>query len=275
MNVAKLKIAELKKELKERGLPTSGNKSELASRLKDALLAEGADSSHQEEDLDAKESELLGEEEDEDSNSPAELDTKLLETATPAAKPRKIVINREAAASAQQAAATAIAQATKAAPPAAATAAAAAADAPASKRIKLTTSGLSEMERLAKRSEKLGGAKPTVSALKVLTPEERKAARLAKFGAPQQADAGGQKNGSGASELDKLKKRAGRFGEAVSEKVISLEESERLKRRKERFGIVVPEDVKAKRAARFASSAPLDPASEDKKRLRAARFGMA
>ena len=54
-----------------------------------------------------------------------------------------------------------------------------------------------------------------------------------------------------------------------------LEDSERLKKRKERFGIVTPEDAKAKRAARFSSGAPVDPATEDKKKLRAARFGLA
>ena len=54
-----------------------------------------------------------------------------------------------------------------------------------------------------------------------------------------------------------------------------MEESERLKKRKERFGIVTPEDAKAKRAARFSSGAPADPATEDKKKLRAARFGLA
>ena len=57
--------------------------------------------------------------------------------------------------------------------------------------------------------------------------------------------------------------------------VSQLEESERLKKRKERFGIVTPDDAKAKRAARFSSGAPLDPASEDKKKQRAARFGLA
>ena len=61
-------IADLKKALKERGLPTGGNKGELAARLRDALAAEGAESSQQEEDLEAKESELLGEEEEEEED---------------------------------------------------------------------------------------------------------------------------------------------------------------------------------------------------------------
>ena len=62
-------IADLKKELKERGLPTSGNKSELAARLRDALTAEGADAAPPEDDLEAKESELLGEEEEEEDTA--------------------------------------------------------------------------------------------------------------------------------------------------------------------------------------------------------------
>ena len=69
-------IADLKKELKERGLPISGNKSELAARLRDALAAEGtADGSPQEDDLEAKESELLGEEDEEEEEDTASVRT--------------------------------------------------------------------------------------------------------------------------------------------------------------------------------------------------------
>jgi len=318
MIVAKLKIAELKKELKERNLQTTGNKSELAARLKEALTAEGTDDAQPEDDLEAKEEELLGEEEDEDTGSVgedtgsvAELDNKLLDTSaatTPAPKPKKIVINRVAAESAQQAAAAATALAAAAAETPAADAAAA----PASKRIRLTMP--SELDRLAMRSEKSadGATKPVADPMKILTAEERKAARAAKFAAAADgatvaaakdgatitapATNAAAKNGTPAvaadpvAELEKLKKRAGRFGEAVSNKVVSLEAEERLQKRKERFGIVLPEDPKARRAARFGSSTPEDAKSkraakfaavtapdaaplDDKKQKRAARFG--
>ena len=71
LRLPRRQIAELKKELKDRGLPTSGNKSELAARLKDALAADGADSAGHEHDIDAKESELLGEEEEEEEDDEA------------------------------------------------------------------------------------------------------------------------------------------------------------------------------------------------------------
>ena len=83
----------------------------------------------------------------------------------------------------------------------------------------------SRRQRLAKRAEKLGGvaASDKLSNLKILTPEERKAARLAKFGsAAAAAPATGTAQKNGTDDLEKLKKRADRFGEAVSAKVVSV-----------------------------------------------------
>lgn len=91
---------------------------------------------------------------------------------------------------------------------------------------------------------------------------------------------------TGGTDIEKLKARAKRFGEVTSKSLTKVSELEKMKQRQERFAaggtetktagtekvaITSPDDAKAARAARFASTT----SSEDEmKKKRAERFGI-
>ncbi|XP_013404173.1 SAP domain-containing ribonucleoprotein [Lingula anatina] len=112
-------------------------------------------------------------------------------------------------------------------------------------------SGMTDAERLAERAKKFG----------VVSEEAKKKLRAEKFGLPVPADTKTKTSGNittaPAADLEKLKKRAERFGITTSSTLSNVDKQEKLLKRKERFGVVVGttnsdvEEKKKKRAERF------------------------
>ncbi|XP_034239740.1 SAP domain-containing ribonucleoprotein isoform X2 [Thrips palmi] len=261
-DISKLKVADLKRELKVRGLSTVGNKQELQDRLQVALQDDSAllldDTGTVDTEDILNEDDVLADEDDSSTHAGIDevntslkrhLDEELDEdtvTSTPAGKTsaseaqdngppaKKITLNR------------------KALPQAA-----------------LTVEGTSEQEDKAKE----GSDDKKVVKLSEISMKERLALRAVKFGAPVSAEAkkvaraarfGGATSaeskadskkearaarfGSSASSVtsagnvpevnvDLLKKRAERFGIQPGSKVEVVEMEEKKKKRLERFGL--------------------------------------
>ncbi|XP_022083225.1 SAP domain-containing ribonucleoprotein-like isoform X1 [Acanthaster planci] len=263
MDLKKLKIPELKKELTSRGLALKGNKQELVNRLSqyleendEAILDNGTEptdailTSGVEEDLLAQEDEpnLLDDEEEE----PAVAET-VAKVTSPIALQRKPVLTAsQAKPSAPVVAAQKITT------------------------IPATTSELTPAEKKALRAQRFNTP---------LSEEARKQARLEKFGGKQAvtASAGavpktqGKVSAVSSDALEKLKKRSERFGTAVSPIVQKTDEMERLLKRKQRFGVITNTTtaaaVKATGTRRISTGGGGDDV-EAKKKKRAERFGL-
>ncbi|KAK9889880.1 hypothetical protein WA026_008681 [Henosepilachna vigintioctopunctata] len=227
-DISKMKVPELKKELKQRGLNTSGNKNELVERLQEAMKSPGVSTEISSGSLesDILEDDLLNDDDDEQPNtSETALDSdveKALEDSTVSTdnfqnktkdnsngietKTKKIKLQRDIPSiellinsnrkllydnsddSLQ----------------------------PKSKVIKL--SGISVKERLELRAKKFGVE---------LSGTAKLLARAERFGSLE--------NGSKTSEWDKLQKRAERFGGSVAKEMTNLEMKQKLDARKARF----------------------------------------
>merc|ERR1712106_834308 len=72
VDLSKMKVADLKKELKARGLSADGKKNELQERLAEALAADGSVLGGPAEDGDVDEEELLGDDEEGDVDATTE-----------------------------------------------------------------------------------------------------------------------------------------------------------------------------------------------------------
>jgi len=208
---ASMKIADLKKELKSKGLPVSGNKQELVERLQSAvdtaLLDENDDDLDQEDEAMTeeaiKEAEAalqsqdtsFSEPEKEKNNSKSEnKENSLTETASP-------------------------------------------------EKATITSPKVSAEEKIKARAERFGGFQ---------SDEAKKTARAERFSGmlPTKNGTAGKKIGEAPpADLELLKKRAERFGTAVSPLVKQAEVSEAIKRRQERFGIVSKDEPKPKKIA--------------------------
>ncbi|XP_045482328.1 uncharacterized protein C31H12.03c [Harmonia axyridis] len=217
--ISKLKVPELKKELKQRGLNTTGNKNELVERLQEALKSPEMSTGSLESDI--LEDDLLNDDDDEHHNtSETVLDSdveKALEESSltlPSLtsesltsensngiekKPKKIKLQRDIPLLEETV--PHVKPLIINTPP---------------KLIKL--SGLSFKERLELRAKKFGVEPP--GSAKLL-------ARAERFGALE--------NSSEPSEMEKLKKRAERFGGSVAKTMTKIEMKEKLEARKARF----------------------------------------
>lgn len=304
-DISKLKVADLKRELKVRGLSTVGNKQELQDRLQIALQDDSAllldDTGTVDTEDILNEDDVLADEDDTNTNTPPnvgssplkrQLEEELEEdtvTSSPANKAsvsqaqdngrptKKITLNRKVL-SQQPPEPELTEDASKE---------------EAKKVVKLSEVGLKE--RLALRAVKFGApasneAKKLMRAARFETSSDdpKKAGRAARFG----LSASSVTSASNVPEVnvDLLKKRAERFGIQIGSKVDLAEMEEKKKRRLERFGsspatatngstkLSTPKSdlsPAVSKPGRIPITAPASASTanlEDKKKIRAERF---
>ncbi|XP_044267512.1 SAP domain-containing ribonucleoprotein [Tribolium madens] len=245
IEISKLKVPDLKRELKSRGLNTSGNKTDLIERLQTALKANERTSNESVDDLDE---DLLNEDDDDvhletTESVISDIDTALNDSLPPkgqkrksdengtkektASTPKKVVLNRN----------TPLIENTRISTESKEGSVKSNGSTEEKRVIKL--SGLSAKERLEMRAKKFDVS---------LSNEAKKVARAERFGTANQANTAQTKVNT---SIDVLKQRAERFGGSVSTVMTSLDQQQRLEKRKERFGIVTPEDKAKQRLERF------------------------
>ncbi|XP_067005868.2 SAP domain-containing ribonucleoprotein isoform X5 [Anabrus simplex] len=257
-------VAELKKELKARGLSTVGNKTDLMERLhmslqggslimdSDLVVADSEEILDEdevladEEALDDDIGDISGKTDDIITDDIMAENKRKVEDLEAEEKPaKKITLNRNSVSVSekenhqdQNANETSEAQ---------------------EKKI-IKISALSMKERLEMRAKKFGVT---------LSVDAKKEARAARFGTSASAS-----SGNVSTNLDVLKKRAERFGTSVSSVMSKIELDEKLKKRQERFGVVQPSATKkvSTTSTTSASAVPVNSSLEEKKRQRAARF---
>lgn len=222
--LSKMKVADLKIELKQRGLPTTGNKNELVERLQLAIHGDSTLSLDENTEEILDEDAVLGDEEIEELSSKPdsqEVSEKRKLPQDTNTNVKKIVLNRKRAIEESKTESTNKKE-TKIQTPEAA---------PTERKI-IKLSELSPKERLEMRALKFGVP---------LSEAAKKEARSARFSISS------QNNKSAASiktpvatDYEILKKRAQRFGTSGSILMEKAELQARIEKRKARFGEVKP-----------------------------------
>lgn len=265
LDFAKMKVAELKRELKNRGLSTAGNKMELIERLQSGM------NGNQDlilDDTGTLESEILDEDEVlgdglDDEELASEADVVLDEVP----KPNKLQPSGVTTANLKRKASSLEKSETK--PPERL-----------NKKIILvrnpSVTAVKEDSRIPEKTvssdvprDGTENENKKIIKLSGLSLKERLELRAQKFGSPQsdlskkeaRANRFSVTGDSSTPNVDVLRKRAERFGLCVSPVAIKAEQEEKLKARRERFGLST------------ASTKPvLNKSLDEKKRLRAERF---
>ncbi|KAK8379972.1 hypothetical protein O3P69_019785 [Scylla paramamosain] len=324
--LAKMKVADLKKELKARGLSVVGNKNDLLERLQEAMECggdqvemEGGEAG--EEDFD--EEEILGEEDIDSELTPQEEEaalggptirvkdtSALLEqpekkkislkrTQPPPTPPEEPTPQEETPAAGEEAG-------TLTAPPAKKIIKLDGIEAKQDPKARAERFGIPMTEEARKEARKArfglatNGASEATKGVS-LSEDEKKMARAARFGITSTtttttttATAAAAATATKISmegekvEIDRLMKRAERFGEVTSPALLKASEEEKKKARMKRFGETepvtaggdteeakkdaAPDDAVAKRKARFGLVTASD--EDEKKRKRAERFAI-
>lgn len=257
-DISKMKVVELRKELKSRGLSYAGDKAELLARLQAAISQDD----HGDVNLDSDEIDSEGVLEDEDDKSqndilddtavdtlneelalaensppkqqPAEskpqriLKRKITSESKPAenkeAGTKKIVLNRNLSVTSSAVKTEEKKAITPPEPDVQ--------DKTATNKIKITAD-IDPKTRLEMRAKRFG--------LPVkMTDEQRKEARKQRFNqnATSKSILDNSNTGSLTDNIDKLKKRAERFGQSVSAIMTDIENKEKLEKRKAKFSTV-------------------------------------
>lgn len=261
-DVSDMKVADLKRELKVRGLSVNGNKNELQDRLQTALEGEPLleDTSITGEDiLDEEgvlsdEEKILGADENELLQSPTSTPTTILPKASegkeegalidddilesPTIAPKKIVLKRKISINSVTSLDANVTKAKENTEPSPA------------KAVKMSERNPITMGEAKKEETDEAGVAGTKK-LKELTMQERLELRAKKFGLEAKAAAAAadtisakEKNAaisvapvvSSEKQVELLKKRAERFGCVTSTNLVKIDAEEKLQKRKQRFG---------------------------------------
>lgn len=263
LEISKLKVPDLKKELKNRGLTTTGNKNELVERLQAALKSSDTGTVDSIDDI---EEDLLNDDDDDHMDEREslinDLDNALDDlpktqkrksdtehkSEVPGGPPKKVILKRNTS---EALAAMAIASKVDKKPidEEKVEDNVKSADSTEEKKV-VKLSELSAKERLEMRAKKFG--------VITFSDDAKKVARAERFGTNRSTNASSIQQENNAS-IDVLKQRAARFGVSVSSVMSDIEKKEKLEKRKERFGVLASKstvktggsDLEALKAARL------------------------
>jgi len=246
-----MKIADLKKELKAKGLPVSGNKQDLIERLQTSgdLLDDNDD--------------LL----DQDDSMTDEAIKKAEEELKVPSKPPKIIRDVPITPSkteeepVENGASKVVIESPKGKEnaPLAVNSTEEKIESP----VKSKLSEAEVEEKIKARAERFGGFQ---------SEDAKKVSRAARFGDMVKKEGSTKIGGAPPADLDLLKKRAERFGTATSSVVKKAELTDAIRKRQERFGVIAKDEPKPKKIALNSgiNSVVLD----EKLKARQERFAM-
>ncbi|XP_055550980.1 uncharacterized protein LOC129733263 [Wyeomyia smithii] len=305
-DISKMKVADLKKELKNRGLSTLGNKHELIDRLQNALIDGGdplEDTANSEDLLedDDLNDDILEDEEEKLQDGIAE-EEHILKSPTPSEasksespeqqRPQESTVKKlelqkdikedqsipqKKVALKRNISISVSAPITPTVTVASNSNGAAEKSKTENKTDQLATgepenkiiklNQMTAQERLEMRAKKFGSQVATVDA----SSNSKLQARAARFGIAGSSSTTSTGTNSLVS-LDALKKRAERFGASVSDKMTKLEQEEKLQKRQERFGQADGAKLTATGKVAITANSSTSTDYSERARLRLQRF---
>jgi len=208
VDLSKMKVADLKKELKARGLSADGKKNELQERLAEALAADGSVLGGPAEDGDVDEEELLGDDEEGDVDATTEQELLGQAAKRPAPTPIDVISPDKKVCKLGK---------------------------PAEEEKPVSDKPEEEKTAQEKRAERFGLP---------VSDQSKKSARAERFGIIEKPEKAGKPNSkrapkldmtTGSTDIEKLKARSERFGEVSSKTLKKVSELEKKKERADRF----------------------------------------
>lgn len=263
MDISKLKVVDLKKELKTRGLSTIGTKNELMERLQDAVQDDdnGDSGALDNDDLLDEEAVLADEEailEEGNANLITQEDDAVLLTPTTLSAP-KVTVEKTIQNSKNEIVS-------------------------AHKKIILNRKVVTSPSDSGMVSQEVDNHHDANKSDESDSKEEKKVVKLGSLSAEERAKLRAQKFGVPVPDSVKKAVRAERFGSTNSTESTTsksqVPDNDKLLKRQARFGVISNsntevDEKKQKRAERFGTTSTAVGSSDEQKRKRAERFGLA